>query len=63
MPTSDRMMNFIPHFSENCVVNINFNYKRTIDTCQFSVKKLCSINATVISVTALMSQLFFFLHC
>ena len=27
MPTSDKMMNFIPHFAENCVVNINFNYK------------------------------------
>jgi len=27
MPTSDKMINFIPHFAENCVVNINFNYK------------------------------------
>ena len=27
MPTSDKMMNFIPHFAENFVVNINFNYK------------------------------------
>jgi hypothetical protein len=27
IPTRDKMMNFIPHFAENCVVNINFNYK------------------------------------
>jgi hypothetical protein len=59
MPTSDKMMNRIPHFAENCVVNIHFNYKWTIDTYQFFVKKMCSINVTVISVAPLRCQLLF----